>query len=92
MKKGNKSNEISATCSCLYTLFFLAIKNPKDTHCRKEKKKRLHRVCYSLMLLLRNAVKACQRHLDLLLQIPIQLKIKNSLSSKIRNIHYVPTK
>lgn len=44
------------------------------------------------MLLLRNAVKACQRHLDLLLQIPIQLKIKNSLSSKIRNIHYVPTK
>lgn len=40
MKKGNKSNEISATCSCLYTLFFLAIKNPKDTHCRKEKKKK----------------------------------------------------
>lgn len=41
MKKGNKSNEISATCSCLYTLFFLAIKNPKDTHCRKEKKKKV---------------------------------------------------
>lgn len=66
MKKGNKSNEISAMCSCLYTLFFLAIKNPRILTV-EIKKKRLHRECYSLMLLLRNAVKACQRHLDLLL-------------------------
>lgn len=59
MKKGNKSNEISAVCSCPYTLFFLAIKKTKDTHCRKKRgEKRLHRECSSLLL--RNAVKACQ--------------------------------
>lgn len=56
MKKGNKSNEMSAMCSCPYTLLLLAIKT-KDTHCQK---KRLHMECSSLLLLLRNAVQAFQ--------------------------------
>lgn len=61
MKKGNKSNEISAMCSCPYTLFFLAIKKQGYSLSKGNKQtKRLHREYSSLLLLLRNAVKACQ--------------------------------